>query len=355
MKVLISLLFAFFSLHSYSQRVMAVQTPSFQRELLWYSCNYTKQDSLLRIPPRNSNTTASIKLVDEKPVYKQELVNLVNVSNEAFEGVSQKLIKPMEKFKNYKLYFSASRDTSFHHLKDEVQYKKRPLKLYVFGSDGHCGFNELLAAPFNITNHRWDKYVMTLRATKEWSHIIMYAAYDDGNESDTEKNSESYLMISQHGPLQRTNSSAGRRKRTYDPGVFRTDAYSTLSFGGLEMMYEITPKAITVFSKKNEIIVSDTLRKDLSRSPTLDGILEKFRGIDFLFLVMKEKKYRDKRLNIISYLKTKYPEILEASKVMKYSSLTGKRKNRTLLKKVYDKKDEDGDLLIIEKVQEFVK
>lgn len=355
MKRLFFVLFSMYAMDSFAQRVMAVQTPAFQRDLLWYSCNFTKMDPELRNSIANNVTSASLGEFKEKAKYERELLNLVNYSSEAFEGISQKLTKPLQRLRNYKFYFSASRDTSYYTDKKDVsQYKKRPLKLYVFGSEGNCGFGELLATPFEIVNHRWDKYVMNLRGTKEWTHIVIYAAHDI-KDTAARNNSQSYLMISQHGPLVASNSISGRRIRDFDPGIFQVESFSKLAFGGIEMMYEISPRAISVFDKSSEIIVSDTLRKDLDRNPTLDTILHKFRGIDFLFLVLNEKKYNKKRLNIISYLKTKYPEILDSYKVMKYSTLMSKRKNRALLKEIYNKKNESGDLLIVERVKEFVK
>lgn len=356
MKSLFFVLFSIYATECFTQRVMAVQTPEFQRDLLWYSCNFTKMDPSLRNAiVANTATSAALGEFKDRIKEEKQLLNLVNYSNEAFEGISQKLTKPLQRLRNYKFYFSASRDTSYHtDNKDVSQYKKRPLKLYVFGSEGNCGFGELLATPFEIINHRWDKYVMNLRGTKEWTHIVIYAAHDI-KDTASRNNSQSYLMISQHGPLVASNQVSGRRIRDFDPGVFQAESFSKLAFGGIEMMYEISPKAISIFDQNNEIIVSDTLRKDLDRNPTLDGILQKFRGIDFLFLVLKEKKYSKKRLNIISYLKTKFPEILDSYSIMKYSTLTSKRKNRALLKDLYDKKDETGDLLIVERVKEFVK
>jgi hypothetical protein len=355
MKRLFFLLFSMYATESFTQRVMAVQTPAFQRELLWYSCNFTKMDPEFRNSIDNTMTNVSLGGIKERPKYEKDLLNLVNYSNKAFEGISQKLIKPMQKLRNYKFYFSASRDTSYYSdNKDVSQYKKHPLKLYVFGSESNCGFGELLAAPFEIINHRWDKYVMNLRGTKEWTHIVIYAAFDI-KDSAARNNSQSYVMISQHGPLVQSSPVSARRIRDFDPGVFAMKSFSKLAFGGIDMMYELSPRAISVFDKSSEIIVSDTLRKDLDRNPTLDTILQKFRGIDFLFLVLNEKKYYKKRLNIISYLKTKYPEILDFYKITKYSTLMRKRKNQALLKEIYNKKNESGDLLIVERVKEFVK
>lgn len=355
MKRVFFVLFSMYATESIAQRVMAVQTPEFQRDLLWYSCNFTKMDPALKNSIANTLTSASNGEFKEKSKEERQLLNLVNYSNEAFEGISQKLNKPLQRLRNYKFYFSASRDTSyFTDTKDVSQYKKRPLKLYVFGSEGNCGFGELLATPFDIINHRWDKYVMNLRGTKEWTHIVIYAAHDI-KDTAARNNNQSYLMISQHGPLVPSSLVSARRIRDFDPGIFKLESFSKLAFGGIEMMYELSPRAISVFDKNNEIIVSDTLRKDLDHNPTLDTILHKFRGIDFLFLVLNEKKYNKKRLNIISYLKTKYAEILDSYSIMKYTTLTSKRKNRALLKEIYDKKDEIGDLLIVERVKEFVK
>ena len=355
MKRLFFVLFSMYAAESFSQRVIAVQTPAFQRDLLWYSCDFTKMDPGLKDSLTISMTSATSGALNKQPRYEKELLNLVNYSNEAFEGISQKITKPLQRLRNYKFYFSASRDTSYYSdPQDVAQYKKRPLKLYVFGSDGHCGFGELLAPPLEIINHRWDKYVMNLRGTREWTHIVLYAAHVI-KDSTAINDHQSYLMISQHGPLMPSSMVSARRIRDYDPGIFRLESYSRLSFGGIEMMYELSPRAISVFDNSSEIIVADTLRKDLSRSPTLDAILNKFRGIDFLFLILNEKKYNKKRLNTISYLKTKYPEILDSYKIMKYSTLTSKRKNRAMLKDIYNKKNETGDLLIVEKVKDFVK
>lgn len=354
------ILCAITSTQTAAQRVIAVQTPQFHRDYLWYSCNFmeyrpdqSEDPSLAAVEAKvssNQKSTGNQKISDKN------ILNLVNSSNRAFEGISQKLLKPMERFRAYRFNFSASRDTTYR-FQDKIvsSVTKKPLKLYVFGSNGNCGIGELLAPPFEIIQTKWEKYQMNLRATKEWTHIVIYAAHDISDTS-LELANQSYVMISQHGLLEETNSRSGKRaKDLYDPGVFKINSYSTLSFGGILMMYEITPKSITVFNKEGEIMVSDTLRKDLDRNQKLDSILEKFRGIDFLFLVMKDKKYSKKRLNTISYLKTKYPEILAQSKVMKYSTLISIRKNKSLLKDLYRLEDDAGDLLIVEKVREFVK
>lgn len=355
MKILFFVLFSMYATESFTQRVMAVQTPAFQRDFLWYSCNFTKMDPEFRKSISNPLTTGSPGEIKERPNYEKELFNLVNYSSDAFEGISQKLTKPLQKLRNYKFSFSASRDTSYYpDHKDVSQYKSHPLKLYVFGSEGNCGFGELLAAPFEIVNHSWDKYVMNLRGTKEWTHIVIYAAQDI-KDSAARNYNQPYLMLYQQGPLVPSSPVSARRIRNFDKGIFKMESFSMLAFGGIDMMYELSPRAITVFDKSSEIIVSDTLRKDLDRNPTLDTILHKFRGIDFLFLVLNEKKYSKKRLNIISYLKTKYPEILDFYKITKYSTFISKRKNQALLKEVYDKKNESGDLLIVEKVKQFVK
>ncbi len=351
MKILSCFIFSFFALHfTFGQRVIAVQNPSFQRELLWYSCNFMQyqQPEDQQTLASNGNTKKSTKKGADAEQEKQ-LLNIVNYTNVAFEGISQKLIKPMIRNKTYLFTFYASRDSGYAF---NLEAKpKQPLKLYIFGSEANCGFGELLAPPFKITNSKWTKYSMPIKASKgNWTHMVIYAALDSVME-EKEKASESFLLFNQQGPLTLHYRNVRVSKSGYDPGVFSMESYSKLSYGGILMMYEVSPKSINIFDKNGEIMQEDSIRKDIDRNRNLDSMLNKFRGIDYLFIIMKEKKYNTKRLNIISYLKTKYPEILPHAKITRYSTLTSKRKNKSTAKELAQYKDEIGDLLILEQVR----
>lgn len=335
---------------AHGQRVIAVQNPTFQRELLWYSCNFMQYQQ-----PEDQNSIASngnSKKANKKESgneQEKQLLNIVDYTNVAFEGISQKLIKPMIRNKTYLFTFYAARDSGYA-FNTEAK-KKQPLKLYIFGSEANCGFGELLAPPFKISNSKWTKYSMPIKASKaNWTHMVIYAALDSATD-EKEKASESFLLFNQQGPLVLNYRNVRVSKSGYDPGVFSMESYSKLSYGGILMMYEVSPKSIHIFDKDGEIMQEDSIRKDIDRNRNLDSMLNKFRGIDYLFIIMKEKKYNTKRLNIISYLKTKYPEILPHAKITRYSTLISKRKNKSSAKDLQKYKDEIGDLLILEQVR----
>ncbi len=343
---LLTLLFSVFIHSTRAQRVIAVQNTSFQKDQLWYSCNFTQyqeRDEKGNILVSNTKTEESAQ---------KNFLNIVDYSDVAFEGISQKLIKPLLKHKNYKFTFYASRDTGYN-VKNRDISKQRPLKLYIFGSQANCGFGELLSPPFLITHHEWAKYAVNLRGNKDWTHIVIYAAHDKDSANQVPFATQSFLMfrpVSQ--PVPGTVRSKGSKK-DYDPGVFKTNAFSKLSFGGILMMYDVSPKALNVFNKDGEIIQQDEVRKDLDHNHSLDTVLNRFRGIDYLFLVMKENKFRTKKLNLISYLKTKYPWILPHASIERLSTVANEKKKRnTAIKDIFKNKDELGDLLIVEQIDE---
>ncbi len=320
----------------------------FHKDQLWYSCNFSQLRSTEQIDILSANHVEEKSAAIRK--YEKKFLNIVDFSTEAFEGISQKLVKPIKKHRNYRFFFSASRDTGFVNKRDTNNVNKRALKLYVFGGPANCGFGELLAAPLSIYNHEWAKYSMTLRANQNWSHMIIYAAYDDLKTDQHSNTSQSFLLFKPDGAPIQTVFRAKSFKKDYDPNVFNANAYSKLSFGGILMMYEISPKVINIFDHKGEIMLQDSLRKDLDHNLLFDTILNRFRGIDYLFLVMNESKYRAKRLNLISYLKTKYPWILPYSEITRFSTVLHKKKKGSSVKNLAAYKAELGDLLIVEQV-----
>ena len=345
---LTAVLFYAYSLALIGQRVIAVQNPLFHRDQLWYSCNFSQLRSTAKAEILAAKESEEKSATIQK--YEKQFLNIVDFSSAAFEGISQKLVKPITKHRNYSFSFSASRDTGYVAKRDTSNAKKRALKLYIFGGHANCGFGELLAAPLSIYNHEWAKYSMTLRANKDWSHMIIYAAYDDLQTDSISNASQSFLLFKPDGAPIPTVFRARSFKKDYDPGVFNADAFSKLSFGGILMMYEVSPKVINIFDQKGEIMRLDSIRKDLDHNLGLDTILNRFRGIDYLFLVMNESKYRAKRLNLISYLKTKYPWILPYSEITRFSTILHEKKKRPSLKNLAAHKAELGDLLIVEQV-----
>ena len=97
--------------------------------------------------------------------------------------------------KTYLFTFYAARDSGYA-FNTEAK-KKQSLKLYIFGSEANCGFGELLAPPFKISNSKWTKYSMPIKASKaNWTHMVIYAALDSATD-EKEKASESFLLFNQ--------------------------------------------------------------------------------------------------------------------------------------------------------------
>ena len=311
------------------QRVIAVQNPTFEQNQLWHSCIFAVRNSLDTLSEDTHQKTSH---------------NIVSQAEGAFEGISQVLTASIHKGICYQFTFYARRDSDYvdnQVIMDTNHESSNPLNLFIYGADGNCGFGELITTPETIQSHQWIKYVVTLQSQRDWSHLNIYAMRAD------HKPYNGYVLFHQQGPL----------IAVFCPTVVppvqsiiindfaQMQPYSMLTFGGILMLYEVGPKSINLFDRKGEIVQSVLLRKDESRNYGLDSVLNKYRGINYLFLIMKNKKYRNKRLNLISYLKTKYPEILVHSKIMRYSALPTD---------LYHKDEKDGDLLIVENINDNI-
>lgn len=313
-----------------AQRVIAVQNPSFEKDQLWHSCIFAAKHSSEKQSEDNRNNGTH---------------NIVSQSDGTFEGISQKLTNlVIQKDNCYQFTFYARRDSDYIHNPLDTTVDNavsNPLYLYIYGAEGNCGFGELIADPLIITSHQWTKYVVTLQSRADWTHLNLYAMRADN------KSYNGYVLFHQQGPILPIYCFKNTNPGTYERNdLFKVHPYNVLTFGGILMLYEVGPRSIHIFDAKGEIEQSFVTRKDESRNYTLDSVLNQYRGIDYLFLIMKNKRYRHKRLNLISYLKTKYAEVLQHSKVIRYSSLPAN---------LYRKDDHTGDLLVVENINDNIK
>jgi hypothetical protein len=330
MKIIGVILSLIFLTTSYGQRVIAVQNPSFEKNQLWHSCIFAGQHIL--------NTEADKKAL----VSNLSDHNIVSKVDGAFEGISQSLVIPIHNHTCYQFTFYARRDSGYNVKQEIINLKANAglaLNVYIYGANANCGFGELLASPQPIQNHQWTKYMVTLRSIHDWSHINIYAVSADN------KPYNGYVLLHQQGPLVPVFCPTMQVDTSSLVNLVKVHPASMLTFGGILMLYEVGPRSINIFDRKGEIIPSTLIRRDESRNSSLDSVLNQYRGIDFLFLLLKTNKYRNKRLNLISYLKTKYPEILEHSRIMRYASLPSN---------LYKKEDQTGDLLIVENINDKI-
>ena len=238
--------------------------------------------------------------------------------------------------------FFAKRDSQYIFNRPETKTEKQHLRLLIFGAQAHCGYEELLAEPIEISSPRWRKYTVTLKGDiKSWTHINIYCV------SENAEASKSIILLNQQGEIEEINCPPRVVPVVENENIvnnyFRYNPASTLSFGGILMLYEISPQSLDIFKNNGDIIQEEKIRKDLARNANLDAVLNEFRGIDYMFLVLNKKKYRKKRLNLISYLKTKYPDIFKQSKIFLYDELPEYKLRANKPK---------GDLLVVESVRQ---
>ncbi len=107
-------------------------------------------------------------------------LGMVTRDNETWEGVGQRLARPLEpgmcyQFRLYMTYsdkyFSLSRTT----MKDE--YFIRPVKLRIWGGNGNCDKRELLAESALISNNSWKEFQFHFKPKREYKFILLEAFY----------------------------------------------------------------------------------------------------------------------------------------------------------------------------------
>ncbi len=107
-------------------------------------------------------------------------LGMVVRDNDTWERVSQQLSSPMQRGTCYsfsinlcrsELYVSASRRTNVR-----ANYVE-PIKLVIWGGDGHCSKKELLAESKLIKNTDWESYAFKFEPKQTHTHITFEAFY----------------------------------------------------------------------------------------------------------------------------------------------------------------------------------
>lgn len=138
----------------------------------WYNCGNANET-----PPDIQPGTFS---VTKAPSHGETYVGLVVRDNDTWEGIAQRLSRPLEAGKCYEwsldvcraeLYLSFSRTTG-----EQVNYVT-PAKLRIWGGAGYCDKRELLYETALITNNRWISTTMRLQPKTEGLSFIFIEAY----------------------------------------------------------------------------------------------------------------------------------------------------------------------------------
>lgn len=138
----------------------------------WYDCGKTSET-----PPDVQPGAFS---VTKAPSHGNTYLGLVVRDNETWEGVSQRLSRPLEKDHCYEftmdvcraeLYLSTSKLTG-----QEANYAT-PAKLRIYGGNGFCSKVELLYETSVITNTRWLGHTFRLSPKSGNYQFIFFEAY----------------------------------------------------------------------------------------------------------------------------------------------------------------------------------
>ena len=138
----------------------------------WYNCGKA-EESPPDIQPGSFQVTKT-------PSHGETYLGLVVRDNETWEGVAQRLSRPLEQEECYEfsvdlcraeLYLSLSRTTG-----EEVNYAT-PAKIRVWGGTGYCDKGEMLYETPLITTTRWLTYTFRLTPKKSNYTYILIEAY----------------------------------------------------------------------------------------------------------------------------------------------------------------------------------
>ena len=139
----------------------------------WYDCG--KADET---PP---DVQPGSFAVTKSPSHGNTYLGLVVRDNETWEGVGQRLSRPLEKDQCYEftmdicrseLYLSTSKLTG-----QEANYAT-PAKLRIYGGNGYCNRAELLYETAVVTNSRWLSHTFRLHPKSgNYSYILIEAYY----------------------------------------------------------------------------------------------------------------------------------------------------------------------------------
>ena len=145
----------------------------------WYDCGAINfpEETPPDIHPVIENPSFG---VDKEPKEGDTYMGLVVRNNDSWEFVSQKLPYPLFPGICYSLsgYLSQSEVyKSSVRGSDEVVNFTEPIKLRIWGGDGHCGKKELLAETSLIDHAEWKKYEFNFSTQKAWNFIILEAYF----------------------------------------------------------------------------------------------------------------------------------------------------------------------------------
>lgn len=142
----------------------------------WTDCGFKTET-----PPDLHGANTDFFGVNRTPQDGASFLGMVVRYNDSWERISQKLSRPLEAGKCYKMSVYLARDLSYKSpTRDNQQYEEdftKPCVLKIHGGNGFCAAHELLAESVPIRNSEWRRYDFIFKPKKSWLFIEFEAFY----------------------------------------------------------------------------------------------------------------------------------------------------------------------------------
>jgi len=188
----ITLLLLFFSSVIFAQDTISLQNPSFEGDPrlsftppAWYDCGFPGESQVDLHP-----VPASEFQVDKEALDGETYLGMVTRENDTWEAVGQQLKKPLLGGRIYEFSIHLARSATYlskvtsqnnRNKTSEAARNKinfaTPIKLRIWGGNGYCGKQELLAESSLAINTRWLKYDLIFQPKGDYRYITFEAFY----------------------------------------------------------------------------------------------------------------------------------------------------------------------------------
>ncbi|MCC6726857.1 MAG: FAD:protein FMN transferase [Saprospiraceae bacterium] len=142
----------------------------------WYDCGFPGE-SPPDVHPKQGNGAFQVKKL---PSDGKTYLGLVARDNDTWEMVSQKLSGAMEAGKVYKFHIDLCRSETYvsaSRVSNQPVNYTTPLTFRIWGGNGYCDREELLATSPPVTDFNWKTHEFELVPSDEFKYIVLEAFY----------------------------------------------------------------------------------------------------------------------------------------------------------------------------------
>lgn len=287
----------------------------------WINCGFEQES------PPDTHPSGAFEVV-QTPADGMSFLGLVVRDNDTWEGVGQKLAKPMASGQCYAFKISLCRSDKYVSISKNTGMKANyvePTKLVLWGGNSFCDKAEKLGETPLVEHTDWKPYIILFQPTKEYSHIQLDAFFKQP------------ILAPYNGNLLVDNASPMIPIPCDSAAIWNSDKYEAL-FNDITPVYvDIEASDIDVSAQSSTISAERiALRKPISAiyyNSSLDAA-ERTKALETIVEFFNEKP--TSKANIIIEEPTKAERKLQKQKLLRDLKQLGIDKSKckiTLLKK----------------------